>query len=134
MSLKNKKAEDLFREAFERLKVNKPINIASDSKVTQNNIAREAGKHPTALKLDRYPLLVLEIQSYTESQKEEQVSRRKSSDRRSRSDKDKLADYKNQVDKMSSIIEALHNHIETLDDEIEDLKTGVVRKNFGRQT
>jgi len=126
-SSNNKKAEDLFREAFERLKENKPINVPVGSKVSQNNVAKEAGKHPTALKTDRYPLLIMEIQAYIESLKEKAVERRKASDNRSRTDKQKLRDYKKQVDKMASVIEAMHSHIEILEKELEELKQGVVR-------
>ncbi|KZY78285.1 hypothetical protein A3740_01035 [Oleiphilus sp. HI0068] len=127
MKESSKKAEVLFREAFQRLKENKPINVPGNSKISQNNVAKEAGKHPTALKADRYPLLIMEIQSYIESQKEAAVESRKASDNRSRTDKQKLKDYKNQVNKMASTIEAMHNHIETLEKELEELKQGVIR-------
>jgi predicted RNase H-like nuclease (RuvC/YqgF family) len=126
----NIKAEDLFREAFERLKANKPINVPVDSKVSQNMVGKEAMRHSTALKIDRYPLLVLEIQSYIESQKEKAVERRKSTDNRSRTDKQKLKNYKNQIDKMASVIDAMHNQIETLESEVEELKQGIVRPGF----
>ncbi len=43
-------AEDRFRAAFERLKSDTPIHIARGSALTQNNIAREAGLDPSALK------------------------------------------------------------------------------------
>lgn len=127
MKESSKKAEVLFREAFQRLKENKPINVPAASKVSQNNVAKEAGKHPTALKKDRFPLLVMEIQSYIESQEEKAVERTKAADNRSRTDKQKLKDYKSQVDKMASVIEAMHNHIETLEQELEELKQGIVR-------
>ena len=58
------KAEALFREAFERLKANNPINVQVGTKISQNNVAKEAGKHPTALKKDRFPVLFLEIQDH----------------------------------------------------------------------
>lgn len=37
--------------------------------VTQNNVAREAGKDPSALKKARFPELVAEIQAYLEAKK-----------------------------------------------------------------
>jgi len=53
-----------YREAFERIKENNPIRIKRGSPVTQNNIAREAGKDPSAFKKSRYPTLIQEIQDY----------------------------------------------------------------------
>jgi hypothetical protein len=63
MSSNPKKTEDLFREAYERLKAKAPVNIPIGSKITQGNIAREANREPTAFKKDRYPLLILEIKN-----------------------------------------------------------------------
>lgn len=59
-------AEKLFRDAFERLKSNKPINVARDTLVTQNNVAKEAGRDPSALRKARYPRLIREIQKWIE--------------------------------------------------------------------
>ncbi|QHD09771.1 hypothetical protein [Pseudomonas sp. R76] len=56
--------EQRFREAFQRLKELKPIIISRDSLVSQNNIAREAGLDPSALKKSRFPLLVAEIKEW----------------------------------------------------------------------
>lgn len=66
LSQGNHSAEDRFRSAFERLKANKPIILPIDSKVTQNNVAKEAGRLPSALKKNRYPSLIREIQAYVE--------------------------------------------------------------------
>lgn len=129
MSLTDKKtAEQMFRESFERLKRNSPDILPKDTPVTQNNVAREAGRDPSALKKDRYPILVLEIQAYLTSQKERQSGTKKSTDNRSRTDKQKLADLRNQRDKLCSIVEAQDNYIEELLDEIERLKSGKVVK------
>lgn len=57
-------AETAFRNAFARLRLNKPIILPKGSPVSQNNVAREAGKDPTALKKARFPSLVAEIQAY----------------------------------------------------------------------
>ncbi|HDS1696895.1 MULTISPECIES: hypothetical protein [Pseudomonas] len=56
------RAEKAFRDSFERLKNNNPIKLPKGSKVTQNNVAREAGLDPSALKKARFPTLVAEIQ------------------------------------------------------------------------
>lgn len=63
------KAESAFREAFERLKGGRPNLLPRGTPLTQNNVAREAGLDPSALKKARYPVLVAEIQ-YTIRQNE----------------------------------------------------------------
>lgn len=57
-------AEQAFRSAFERLKARKPERLAASAPVTQNNVAKEAGCDPSALKKTRYPSLIAEIQSW----------------------------------------------------------------------
>lgn len=57
-------AEAAFRAAFIRLKIDEPVILPKGSKVSQANIAREAGCDPSALKKDRYPLLIQEIQDW----------------------------------------------------------------------
>ena len=59
-------AEAAFQAAFVRLKIGKPQVLAKGSPVTQNNVAREAGRDPSALKKDRYPALIREIQTWIE--------------------------------------------------------------------
>lgn len=61
------RAEIAFREAFERLKAGIPNLLPKGTLVTQNNVAREAGVDPSALKKARFPRLVAEIQSWVES-------------------------------------------------------------------
>ncbi len=61
------RAEREFRAAFQRLKANKPKRLPKGTPVTQNNVAREAGKDPSALKKSRYPELVSKIQQFVES-------------------------------------------------------------------
>lgn len=57
-------AESDFRESFERLKANKPVQLPLNSRVTQNNVAREAGRDPSALRKSRYPTLIRDIQAW----------------------------------------------------------------------
>ncbi|MNF54424.1 hypothetical protein D3C84_358530 [compost metagenome] len=57
-------AEKLFRAAFERLKENEPVVLPRGTAVSQNNVAKEAGRDPSALKKERYPLLITEIKEY----------------------------------------------------------------------
>lgn len=60
------RAEQAFRDAFDRLKRGKPNLLAKGTKVSQNNVAKEAGVDPSALKKARFPALVLEIQRWVE--------------------------------------------------------------------
>ncbi|MDE1964479.1 MAG: hypothetical protein KGI42_11315 [Xanthomonadaceae bacterium] len=57
-------AEQNFRAAFDRLKRGKPQRLPLGTPVTQNNVAKEAGKDTTALKKARYPALVHDIQMW----------------------------------------------------------------------
>ena len=47
------KAELKFREAFERLKVGKPDILPKGTPLSQNNVAKEAGVDPSALRRAR---------------------------------------------------------------------------------
>jgi hypothetical protein len=58
----NSSAEQLFRDAFDRLKRGVPQRLPRGSPVSQNNVAKEAGCDPSALKKSRYPELVKDIQ------------------------------------------------------------------------
>lgn len=57
-------AKQAFREAFDRLKANKPVKLAKGTRISQNNVAKEAGCDPSALKKSRYPDLIKEIQTW----------------------------------------------------------------------
>lgn len=60
-------AERRFREAFERLKQGRPKVLPAGTKVSQNNVAREAGTLPSALRSSRFPELVAEIRVWVGS-------------------------------------------------------------------
>lgn len=64
-------AEQRFRQAFERLKDGTPNVLKPGTPVTQNNVAREAGCDPSALKKSRFPILIREIQAYCEIHQED---------------------------------------------------------------
>ena len=66
------RAETAFREAFDRLKRGKPNLLPKGTRVTQNNVAREAGLDPSALKKARFPTLVEEIQYWINQYGDEQ--------------------------------------------------------------
>ncbi|MDB2589467.1 hypothetical protein N9Y32_00330 [Candidatus Thioglobus sp.] len=116
------KAEKMFREAFNRLKTGTPINTPKGTKISQNNVAKEAEKHPTALKKDRFPLLVLEIQDYLKQQEiDSDLLNKKKQLRKQRTLEQRLSDCKKQRDKLVSICEAQFQHIEQLQDDVSDL-------------
>ena len=64
-------AADQYRDAFERLKLNRPQLLPKGTPVTQNNVAKEAGNDPSALKKSRFPSLIAEIKTYVEQHAEE---------------------------------------------------------------
>lgn len=59
-------AEAAFRDAFERLKQGKPTVLPRGTPVSQNNVAKEAGRDPSALRKSRYPRLIRAIQKWIE--------------------------------------------------------------------
>lgn len=60
------RAEGAFRDAFERLKGGKPTQLPRGTTVSQNNVAKEAGCVPSALRKSRFPSLVSEIQRWVD--------------------------------------------------------------------
>lgn len=58
------RAEAGFRAAFERLKRGTPNIVPAKTPVSQNNVAKEAGRDPSALKKNRYPELIRDIQQW----------------------------------------------------------------------
>jgi len=129
----NKDAETVFREAYLRLKKNNPIRLKKGSLVSQNNVAREAGKDPSGLRFERYPELIQEIQAYVQSHKEAKQRERISPRNKTRKLRERLADCESQRDRLASICHAQQEIIETLEAEIAELKEGnVVEFNRGR--
>ena len=68
----NSIAEQNFRSAFERLKLGVPKILPKGTRVSQNNVAKEAGKDTSALRKTRYPLLVMDIQEYVDIHKDKE--------------------------------------------------------------
>ena len=66
-SSKNQSAEQRFRDAFARLKNGTTIVLPVGAPVSQNNVAKEAGCDPSALRKARYPDLINEIQLYVQA-------------------------------------------------------------------
>ncbi|OLO12625.1 hypothetical protein BTW10_03950 [Chromohalobacter japonicus] len=130
----NKRAVDLFEEAFDRLRHGKPINIPAGSEVTQNNVAREAGRDPSALRSDRYPELLQRIKSYIASERDKVKTKKESSKKRNRPIEERLADCMRQRDRLQSICHSQQTLIDELLDEIEQLEKGNIIKIRNRDT
>jgi len=77
-------AEERFRAAFERLKIDTPIVLAKGTPVSQNNVAKEAGTDPTALRKARYPALIRDIQAWVETAALQQTKSKKRQARQNR--------------------------------------------------
>ena len=90
------KAELQFYEAFIRLKNNKPNILPKGTKVSQNNVAKEAGVDPSALRKSRYPNLISEIQEWMDQNPQnDNVSKKKNEKSRSI---DKISTLNNRID------------------------------------
>jgi len=116
--------EAKYRAAFERLKTDKPTLLKKGSKLSQANVAKEAGDHPTALKKDRYPTLIMEIQDEITRRKVKKEGKTDDSRQKRIYDKQRLQDCKAQRDKMFSIIASQETLIEELMNKIDQLENG----------
>lgn len=114
----DKHAEENFRSAFERLKVDKPKLLPAGTPVSQGNVAREAGCDRTALKRARFPSLVEEIQNYVaadtgispESQRQKLLKKRQ----RNRSEKERNEIIKRQRDILAGLLNDANTQIALL--------------------
>lgn len=125
---KNKKsAEQRLRDAFERLKYGAAETLPKGSIVSQNNVAREAGCDPSALRKTRYPLLVLEIQEWVEANKtHSKPSHRQTilkKRQKSRNAKKIAADLKKQRDKAVGGLIYANRRILELSEMVNDLRS-----------
>lgn len=118
-------AEQRFRQAFERLKVDEPKVLPKGTPVSQNNVAKEAGCDPSALRKARFPSLVREIQAYVELHKDDRPSKRQAvlKAREARRDlKDKLAEVECQRDVAQSRLASANRRIVELTMEVKLLR------------
>lgn len=125
-TFKPKTAEASFREAFERLKVGAPKVLPAGTMVSQNNVAKEAGCDPSALRKSRFPSLVEEIQAYvaTTSQGRPSSERQRLLKARqvSRSKSETIANLKAQRDDAVSRLVEADELIGTLTRRVQDLQ------------
>lgn len=132
-TFKPKTAEANFREAFERLKAGVPKVLPAGTLVSQNNVAKEAGCDPSALRKARFPCLVEEIQAYlaTTSLKRPSSERQRLLKARqvSRSKSEIIANLKAQRDyavsrqvEADELIGTLTRHVRDLKARLEELQ------------
>ncbi|WP_241107346.1 hypothetical protein ACP9OK_20195 [Pseudomonas sp. B11] len=118
-------AEQRFRQAFERLKAGHPRVLEHGKPVTQNNVAREAGCDPSALRKARFPALIREIQAYLELHQEPIPSKRQTAlkqRRAKRSVADRLKDACLQRDAAQSLLTSAHRRIIELSEQVQSLQ------------
>lgn len=124
--LQETSAEDNFRAAFERLKINEPRLLPKGTPVSQNNVAKEAGRDRTALKKLRFPELVAEIHQYLktdagprhESQRQRLLNQRQ----RNRTEKDKNEAAVMQRDALAGLLNDANMQIAILTRRLGDLE------------
>lgn len=123
--VESQSAEDRFRQAFERLKVGEPKALQQGAPVTQNNVAREAGCDPSALKKARFPALVREIQAYIELHPENNNSESQKDKKKraaNRSMRERMQDAIRQRDQVQSILASANMRIIELSEEVQSLQ------------
>lgn len=126
-SSKPKTAEANFREAFERLTAGVPKVLPAGTPVSQNNVAKEAGCDPSALRKSRFPVLVAEIQSHLASHGGERApserQRLLKQRQRSRDANETISDLKLQRDTAASLLVEANAQIANLTLKVRDLGT-----------
>lgn len=103
-------AESAYWDAYERLALGRPLVLPPNTPVTQNNVAKEAGRDPSALRKDRYPALIRAIQEWIlanpsnhpalDSSKQKDLAKR----RRARSLREKIEQTELQRDAALSLL------------------------------
>ncbi len=119
-------AEESFRRAFERLKLGLSEVLPPGTLVSQNNVAKEAGRDPSALKKARFPSLIAEIQHYidtnTQVRPESANQKRLKQRAKAREVKDRLLDVIQQRDAAQGRLADANLLIVELNAQITDLQ------------
>ncbi|RBH49257.1 hypothetical protein C3F00_035675 [Pseudomonas sp. MWU13-2860] len=127
------RAEKAFREAFERLKQGKPELLPKGTLVSQNNVAKEAGCVPSALRKARFPSLIAEIQLWIEENKfDPPLSPRQkilAQRRRNRSLKESIEVLQDELDQALTLLVEADMKILELIQENADLKALLPKSN-----
>lgn len=120
-------AEQRFRDAFERLTLGIPKVLPKGTPVSQNNVAKEAGCDPSALRKARFPLLVIAIQEWIDAHKSERPpserQRLLKQRQRKRDVRETMADLKQQRDRVVALLADADLHIVALSEKVADLQT-----------
>jgi hypothetical protein len=118
-------AEQRFRDAFERLKLGVPKVLPKGTHVSQNNVAKEAGCDPSALRKSRFPLLVIAIQEWIEAHRGEQAPSERQRliklRRKNRDTRETIADLKKQRDMSAGLLADADRKIVELLEKVVDL-------------
>ena len=126
MSPAKKTAEENYQAAFERLRDGKPRVLPKGTPVSQNNVAKEAGNDPSALKSARFPTVIANIKAWLEIHKshEELKQKRTRQQREARLDlKAQVSVLKRQRDRLQSQRVRGHEYILELMEQMEALQT-----------
>lgn len=119
-------AEEEFRAAFERLRSGTPRLLKRGTEISQSNVAREAGKDPSALRKSRYRHLIAEIQAWVAVHEEQRLPRASQAAqrnrRRNRSLREAAAMWKQERDYALSMLVEADTVIMQLRQEIDGLK------------
>ena len=125
-SSKVSKSEAAFKAAFDRIRNGATKVLPEGAVLSQNNVAREAGLDPSALKKGRFPDLVKEIQEEVEklTPKVGPIIQAKVKEKRreNRSLRDALRDARIQRDKLASLLLEANVKIQELAEEVRGLK------------
>lgn len=119
-------AEQRFRDAFERLKFGVSKVLPRGTHVSQNNVAKEAGCDPSALRKSRFPLLVIAIQEWVEAHKGEPLpserQRLLKQRRKNRDTREIIVDLKKQRDSAVGLLADADLKIVELSEKVADLE------------
>ncbi|SEJ99563.1 hypothetical protein [Paraburkholderia diazotrophica] len=119
-------AEAAYREAFERLKQGHPERLPEGTPVSQNNVAREAGSDPSALRKSRFPGLIADIQRYLATRVDRHPPSRsqtlQSQRRRNRNLRDRIEDLTKQRDAVACLLNEANAKILELSDRVAELE------------
>ncbi|WET12952.1 MULTISPECIES: hypothetical protein [Pseudomonas] len=126
-------AGDLYRAAFERLKNDEPQRVPKGTLISQNNVAKEAGSDPSALKKARFPTLIAEIQKYLEDHIENRPESahqvRASARKKNRSLRERIDNVVQQRDHLASLLTEADATILELLDRIAELERTIPGPN-----
>ncbi|MBH1494018.1 hypothetical protein JY423_02140 [Stenotrophomonas maltophilia] len=131
-------AESKFRAALARIIDGSALNVERNAQITQNNVAREAGVDPSALRASRYPALVMEIRDLAGMARADVGSmghkphRPRSEERRN--EKQRYQDMKRQRDHAAALLASADSEVlrlmlrvRDLERHIEETSPGMVR-------